>query len=806
MLIFAGVSANCFAVAQQSSTTSTPKNSTKHHKSAKPGNARPHSAHPPHPAARSHRTVARKSARKPHDRTHAKRRRVSARTLARVHQLHHAFVASSQLRPMAQQLMTQRTPQAYAGVLHYARTHAGEAASAAYMALGQAYFADGKFSQSAAAFQQASHSGVALADYADYLGAQADVSQQDYAAAQQRLHSFAERHTDSILIDPALLLMANLQLSQNDPQAALQQLAKLRDSRMATSSKYLFTLARANQLAGNRNVAQQIFARIYTDYPTSNEAAQVADQLRQMGEAEPFTAAQIARHAGGLYLAGRYAAAAAAYQALAEDPAITGTPEGSEMLARAAVASYKQTHHVDLSMLNRLPDSNDETGATRMYLSVEVARDGKDVQQVKALIDQMEQRFPTSRWTAEALFSAGNMSLVANDVPSAIQYYGDLAQRFPDSAMAPTSHWHAAWLNYRLGDKKTAARMFDDQIARYPKDEHVAAAIYWRGVIYQEVENNPAGAAVCYRKLVSAFHHYYYADLARQRIASLNSSPQPNAIAATLPQLAGVSDPAVPELTDQVPQDEIHVERAQLLANAGLNQYIVPEIAASPDSGSWRAYAEAQLYSSYGENWRAMRVLKQKVHAYFALPLASLPPSYWDLLFPQPYWPTLQADSERQRLDPYLVASLIRQESEFNPAVVSYANAWGLMQLLPRVGKQLARQQHVRPFRTEYLLNPEVNLHLGTIYLKQLMDEFNGQPEYALAAYNAGDDRVKTWLANGPYASLPEFVESIPFTQTREYVQAIMRNREIYRRLYPGKVDPGKVGGGGGSDIVSVGN
>ena len=100
------------------------------------------------------------------------------------------------------------------------------------------------------------------------------------------------------------------------------------------------------------------------------------------------------------------------------------------------------------------------------------------------------------------------------------------------------------------------------------------------------------------------------------------------------------------------------------------------------------------------------------------------------------------------------------------------------------MGSELARKERVRPYRTSYLLNPEVNLKLGTVYFRQLMDEFKGQPEYVLAAYNAGDDRVKMWLANGPYASLPEFVESIPFTQTREYVEAILRNREMYRRLY----------------------
>jgi soluble lytic murein transglycosylase len=699
--------------------------------------------------------------------------------MARVHQLRHAFVASSELRPMAQQLIANRTPEAYSGVLRFARTHTGEAAAAAYMALGQAYLEDGKFKEAAASFERANRAGQALDDYADYLGAKADSALQENVVAQQLLEGFAERHPDSILINQATLLLANVKLAQGDPQAALQQLAKLHDTALANSAAYIFTLARSNQLAGNRAEAQRIYTHIYVDYPISNEAGEVENQLHQMGLLTPFTIAESTRHADGLYLAGRYATAAAEYESLSENPSVAGTPEASKLLARAAVATYKQTHHVDLSQLSRLPDSDDEAGATRLYLSVEAARDAKDAQQVKALIGQLEQRFPTSRWTAEALFSAGNMALLVNDLPSAIQYYGDLAQRFPHSSMASNSHWRTAWLNYRLGDKKTAAQLFDEQIVRYPHDGHVSAALYWRGVIYEEYEKNPAAAAAYYQKLISAYRQYYYAGLAQQRLSSLG-----NVVPATLPELAQIDDPAAPDLTTDVPEDDIHVERAKLLANAGLNQYIVPEIAASADSSSWGAFAEAQLYSSYGENWRALHILKQKVHLYFDLPIDAIPQNYWNLLFPQPYWPTLQRDSRQQGLDPYLVASLIRQESEFNPGAISYANAWGLMQLLPRVGRELARKEHVRPFRTAYLLNPDVNLKLGTIYFKQLLDEFNGQPEYALAAYNAGDDRVKAWLANGPYVSLPEFVESIPFTQTREYVQAILRNREIYEQLY----------------------
>ena len=223
--------------------------------------------------------------------------------------------------------------------------------------------------------------------------------------------------------------------------------------------------------------------------------------------------------------------------------------------------------------------------------------------------------------------------------------------------------------------------------------------------------------------------------------------------------------------------------KAKLLANAGLNEYIPREIAADPDSGSWSALAEAQIYASYGEAYRAMRALKRALPGAASASIQSIPLPYWHILFPEPYWTTIKAESAKNGLDPYLVASLIRQESEFNPSAISYANAWGLMQLLPSVGKSLARQEGMAHFETYQLLDPETNIRLGTRYLKQSLDHFGGVPEYALAAYNAGDSRVEDWQAAGPYSGIDEFVESIPFTQTREYVQAILRNIEIYREI-----------------------
>ena len=292
----------------------------------------------------------------------------------------------------------------------------------------------------------------------------------------------------------------------------------------------------------------------------------------------------------------KYGAAAAEYQALSQDPEVVGTAQVNKLLARAAVATFKQTKHVNPSQLVRLSDTDDEAGATRLYLMMETARDAKDVAQVKALIGQLEQRFPTSRWTAEALFSAGNMALVANDMPTAIQYYGDLAKRFPDSAMASTSHWHAAWLNYRLGDKRRRRSCLMSRLCATPMTR-ISLPQSTGGVwSIRKYEKNPAAAAACYQKLIRSYRQYYYSDLAKQRLDALGAVEP-----ATLPQLAHLGEPKAPDLTTDIPEDDVHVERAKLLANAGLNQYIVSEIGDSPDSTTWSAYAEAQLYSSYGE-------------------------------------------------------------------------------------------------------------------------------------------------------------------------------------------------------------
>ena len=131
-----------------------------------------------------------------------------------------------------------------------------------------------------------------------------------------------------------------------------------------------------------------------------------------------------------------------------------------------------------------------------------------------------------------------------------------------------------------------------------------------------------------------------------------------------------------------------------------------------------------------------------------------------------------------------MVAAVVRQESEFDPRAVSAANAYGLTQILPSTGRDLSRRLRVRGFNQKMLLRPEFNLRLGTQYLKSLLAEFDGRWEPALAAYNAGKSRVVEWQQRTGYREPAEFVEAIPFSETRNYVQVVLRNADLYRRLY----------------------
>jgi soluble lytic murein transglycosylase len=701
----------------------------------------------------------------------------SRRPTAQTIRLTSAFKASEQLRPMAQQLAATRSPAAYSGVENYARVHPGEGAAAAYLALGHAYMLDHRYADAATTFRRANASGTALDDYADYLGAQAAIQAGRGADAYALLDRFPERHPESIFKANAPVLLANAYLQQNDAQGALHVLTPLADTPHASHVDFRYALGRAYQMAGDTTHAATTFRAVYVNFPLSMEAAQARTQMQAMNM--PLTAVERKVHADTLFNAKRYTEAGDEYHAIEHESGLSQADHDA-LLIYAAACDMKMKH-ISRREVEKLPNTTDDSAALKLYLLAELSRNEHDETTHGGLIAQMVQRFPNSRWLEEALYSGGNMYLLKHDAKQATYHYSLLVTMFPNSTYAASAHWRTAWMNYRLHNYAEAARLMDEQIQGYSAGIEVPAALYWRARIYEEEDHNFAQAANYYRALTASYINFYYAALARQRLNVLKGQTTTTPPAAAL---NSVPKPVVPFLTGELPENEPHLIKARLLANASLNEYIGPEIQASPTSNEWGALAQAEIFTSYGETTRALQAMKHSGISFFALPLDQVPTVYWKVLFPQPYWSDLVANSQKNGLDPYLVASLIRQESEFNAGVVSHANAWGLMQLLPSVGKSMAKKDGIKGYSANSLLNPTVNLELGTKNLRLVLDRFGGQQEYALAAYNAGDVPVRQWIAAGTYKDIAEFVESIPYTETREYVQAILRNREIYRALY----------------------
>ena len=708
---------------------------------------------------------------------HAPRKKSTA---SRTIKLHKTFVASSDLRPMARQLIEFRSPAAYAGVESYATKHAGtEPGALAWFAIGYAHYLDTQYPAAIAALQKAQPYIGELKDYTSYFIGNSYVLSNNAESGLTYLRDFGARFPDSVYANDALLAYARALLATNRPAEAVQALLR----RTGGSAEAEYLLGKAYVQNGQNRSGAEVLRRVYYNYPTSQQADLAESELKKIPEADllpPVTYGEREHRADGLYKGRRWAPAAEEYKAML---AVAPAGQQSQVNIQLANAYMKLGENGKAKeALARIPDDGSEASAEKWYQSAEIARNTNDDAGLTDILQHMRATTPTSPWLESALFTAGNMYLLRQDYDKAIDYYKEIHDRFPNSSKAAYAHWKCAWLTYRQNRPEQARKDFDQQIEFYPGSNVVSNALYWRGRMAED-DKNYGLARTYYLKLSDRYRNYYYGVAARKRLATLPDGPP--VTVASLQRIPGLNKMEPESLQTSPPADDLHYNRSQLLENAGAIDLAVRELQAGTTSGpSWEMVQIARMYTDAGEYYRALQALKRTINGYFAMDVNALPQPYWEGLFPRPYWDALRRYSDENGLDPYLVASLIRQESEFNPGAVSRANAYGLMQLLPKTGKGTAKQVGLHNYKTESLLDPTINIELGTKYFREMVDHFGGQIEYALAAYNAGSSRVEDWRSSGSYRDIEEFVESIPFTETREYVQAIVRNAEVYKRVY----------------------
>jgi soluble lytic murein transglycosylase len=239
----------------------------------------------------------------------------------------------------------------------------------------------------------------------------------------------------------------------------------------------------------------------------------------------------------------------------------------------------------------------------------------------------------------------------------------------------------------------------------------------------------------------------------------------------------------------------LNLEKGRLLARLGLHSAAVGELEAAEEGieAEEMRLEISRLYREVGEYHRSAILVRKKMSP---RPLAGScsekERAIYLLAYPlgNPSWVNQYA--RKGNLDPAFLSAVILEESRFNPQAVSPAGARGLMQVLPSTASQIIQRMKVNDYSDALLFDPEMNLRLGSWYLSSLLQEFRGKEILALAAYNAGPQVVREWLAKKPAVPEDEFVENIPYVETRNYVIRVISSTQVYRMLYGASPNPGK--------------
>jgi peptidoglycan lytic transglycosylase len=663
--------------------------------------------------------------------------------------------------------------------------------AAGLIALAEHQLDVGNFSAAAEYASSGAAKAPTLDDYAHYIRAQAEYGLRDYSEVGKSATHVFNQTPASPFIGPAAALAVRADLDGDHPKDGLDLIKKYYDVIPQPNADLL--LARCYAGTGDLANAAEYYQRVYYDYPTATkEATDAANALvdlkQRLGDTYPApTAADMLGRADKLFHANN--PGAARIELYAAIPQLTGV-EHDQARVRLGVADFLNNNaKAAFEYLTALKVDESEADAERLSYLIRCARKLDKHADVKPLLDHLEQQHAASPWRLDALIFVADQARTENDSATYLPLYRACAATFPKDPRAAWCHWREAFESYRKDDAD-AFDLLRSHVQQYPDSTDVNDALYFLGRL-EERKNDNASARACYEEVAARFPNTYYAVLARERLAQpalegASASPEMQTF------LRSISWPPREQFPSFTPSEavEARIDRAQLLQLTGLTDFAEGELkfGAKNDGVQHNVYAYelAKMAAARNSADQAMRFIKTYAPDYLYMPLDEAPVGFWELAFPIPYRDCIEQYSRSESLDPFLVAALIRQESEFDPKVISHAKAYGLMQLLPSTGRDLARHFGVRRLPAAQLLTPERNIQLGTYYFRTFLDSYGGQTELALASYNAGPGRANLWRTWGPFREQAEFVETVPFHETRGYIQIVLRNADVYRRLYGG--------------------
>jgi len=415
--------------------------------------------------------------------------------------------------------------------------------------------------------------------------------------------------------------------------------------------------------------------------------------------------------------------------------------------------------------------------AVRMVDTSRAKRNGLDI---------WEGRIPsatsTQRRSAATLLAA--YLVAVGDVTDGLNLYRELFQSSQSADEERAILWRAGVAALRTGQTDRALVNLRSLIDRNPSGELVPAGLYWLGVA--ELQGNTGAGIPTLESVVKRFPYHYYGIRAQERLKRLTGTTYTFGEAPLrFPQLS------LPRRTT----DQAEYRAAMTLARAGLVDdaawYLRRLLSGRDNKGlalmAARASAQANSYANVG------RILVNHFSPFLQRRSLGLPDDFWRLVYPRPFWDAVTQSGANHGVDPFLLVSLMRQESQFDPDARSNVGAIGLFQIMTYTAKALAQRAGVANLldsgsvNESTLARPAVNSAIAARLTADLLGMFEGANAPVAASYNAGEDRVAIWWAAASNVSEDFFVDTIPYSETRRFVREVLANRVAYERIYGGQ-------------------
>ena len=635
-------------------------------------------------------------------------------------------------------------------------------------------YTQGNASQAKELFQKSFDTGYRLADYSLYYLALIAFKENRWEQSRRYLLQLKQNYPQSVWQARATLQRAKLDQAEKKFAQANEILRQLRTDKTATrdiADEASYLTAQNHEAQGDLQRAYGGYQELRDNSPTSRWAGLARKDQYRLREKYPeqfalnnFTA--LADEADRLARERQLNDADALYKRLLDS--VTEADQRLRFLTKLAAIRGRADAIPLLEQIARdFPDSSEAPKA--LYQIGQTLWNRHENAQAFEYFKQILERYPSSAYADRANFAAGDIHEYFGRKPEAIQLYTIVPKQFPGSSVRDDAVWRLAWLHYRAGDWQMALTTFKSLAAQARNGNFGTAALYWQARSSEKL-GDVDSAKQLYRQIFNGGEESYYQTLSQRALERLGEPVLE--IKRSKPIAVAESDPAIGA------EVSFHLGRARELAALGIHGLAVTELDQVNRYANSKNWLQPLLMREYFANQAYGRSLGLASQ----MPISQSERDYYR--YPLAYWELVQQKARERELDPHLILALIRQESLFDPRARSPATALGLMQLIPPTAARVAKQLGLAVPTQDKLFDPELNVALGTQYLKDLLQRYSNNWFKAIAAYNAGEAAVDRWEREIVTDDIEEFVERIPYSETRGYVKLVLRNHRIYKRLY----------------------